>query len=392
MKKITKLMSIIQVVWIYLVGVLLFNIDKVESSFQGAYFIGIVIISIIVNILTIISATAEKKEFKKLAFIEMFMKIALIPYYIFIIILALSSFVMLAITGVGILFVPLIYFLLFLMDYTLLCTTSSFGSCAMSIAKNNGILSKKAVIILNICHYIFVLDVISSIVLYFMIRKKNDTPEDVKFRKIARIVLIILLIIVIAISSFIALFQKTPNKLYLREPYTTNQIDEYISTRFINAEDVHFMTGVEEFYDENNKQCKEWNIVVNDLPCHVASIETEVYDGLTGKKPRTYYRAETDYDYVVLKNYISENYNYFSWEMYSNYNTRYDEYSVFINYINPIDGYSTYELEKIENEIKQISSVKDELLIQKEIKFKIHKNDKDIYITNDTTYQLYVDV
>ena len=191
----------------------------------------------------------EKKEFKKLAFIEMFMKIALIPYYIFIIILALSSFVMLAITGVGILFVPLIYFLLFLMDYTLLCTTSSFGSCAMSIAKNNGILSKKAVIILNICHYIFVLDVISSIVLYFMIRKKNDTPEDVKFRKIARIVLIILIIIVIAISSFIALFQKTPNKLYLREPYTTNQIDEYISTRFINAEDVHFMRGVEEFYD-----------------------------------------------------------------------------------------------------------------------------------------------
>ena len=91
-------MSIIQVVWIYLVGVLLFNIYKVEESFQGAYFIGIVIISIIMNILTIISATAEKKEFKKLAFIEMFMKIALIPYYVFIIILALSSFVMLAIT------------------------------------------------------------------------------------------------------------------------------------------------------------------------------------------------------------------------------------------------------------------------------------------------------
>ena len=67
---------------------------------------------------------------------------------------------------------------------------------------------RKAVIILNICQYIFVLDVISSIVLYFMIRKKNDTPEDVKFRKVARIVLIILIIIVIAISSFIALFQK----------------------------------------------------------------------------------------------------------------------------------------------------------------------------------------
>lgn len=53
---------------------------------------------------------------------------------------------------------------------------------------------------------------------------------------------------------------------------------------------------------------------------------------------------------------------------------------------------SYYELEKIENEIKQISSVKDELLIQKEIKFKILKNDKDIYVTKDTTYQLYVDV
>lgn len=105
---------------------------------------------------------------------------------------------------------------------------------------------------------------------------------------------------VIAISGFISLFQKTPNRLYLREPYTTKGMEDYMETRFINAEDVHFMTGVEEFYDENNKQCKEWHIVVNDLPCHVASIETEVYDRLTGKKPRTYYRAETDYDYVVL--------------------------------------------------------------------------------------------
>ena len=105
---------------------------------------------------------------------------------------------------------------------------------------------------------------------------------------------------VIAISSFISLFQKTPNRLYLREPYATKEMEDYMETRFINTEDVHFMRGIEEFYDENNKQCKEWNIVVNDIPCHVASIETEVYDGLTGKKPRTYYRAETDYDYVVI--------------------------------------------------------------------------------------------
>ena len=395
MKKLTIIAPIVQVSWIYLLIIALFTSINLDSAPSEGLFtilmLTIFIVSIGINIVMIVSAIIEKKEYKKLAFIDMALKIIYIPFYILVFMLALGFTGMLLVLGPGVLFTPIVIFLFALFDFIHLCTTSAYGSKAIYIAKRNGLLSNKASIIINICHYIFVIDVIASIVLYCMLRKKNDTPEDVKFRKragIASIVLIIIIILIMIISGIINLFHKPPNELYSKNPYTQNQIETYMNSRFANAKDVHFTSGTIQSKDEHNKPIKEWNIVVNDVNCHVASIPTKVTEGV---RTRTYYRAETDYDYYSLKKYISENYRYSSWEMDSTYSSRYTENIVLINYRTDIGKYSTYELKTIENEIREILSVQNELLIQKEIRFVFQRNFYSFYITSDTIDQLYVD-
>ena len=395
MKKLTIIAPIVQVSWIYLLIIALFTSINLDSAPSEGLFtilmLTIFIVSIGINIVMIISAIIEKKEYKKLAFIDMALKIIYIPFYILVFVLALGFTGMLLVLGPGVLFTPIVIFLFALFDFIHLCTTSAYGSKAIYIAKRNGLLSNKASIILNICHYIFVIDVIASIVLYCMLRKKNDTPEDVKFRKragIASIVLIILIILIMIISGIINLFHKAPSELYSNKPFNQNQIETYMNSRFANAKDVHFTSGTIQSKDEHNKPIKEWNIVVNDVNCHVASIPTKVTEGV---RTRTYYRAETDYDYYSLKKYISENYRYSSWEMDSTYSSRYTENIVLINYRTDIGKYSTYELKTIENEIREILSVQNELLIQKEIRFVFQRNFYPFYITSDTIDQLYVD-
>lgn len=395
MKKLTIIAPIVQVSWIYLLIIALFTSINLDSAPSEGLFtilmLTIFIVSIGINIVMIVSAIIEKKEYKKLAFIDMALKIIYIPFYILVFVLALGFTGMLLVLGPGVLFTPIVIFLFALFDFIHLCTTSAYGSKAIYIAKRNGLLSNKASIILNICHYIFVIDVIASIVLYCMLRKKNDTPEDVKFRKrarIASIVLIILIILIMIISGIINLFHKAPSELYSNKPFNQNQIETYMNSRFANAKDVHFTSGTIQSKDEHNKPIKEWNIVVNDVNCHVASIPTKVTEGV---RTRTYYRAETDYDYYSLKKYISENYRYSSWEMDSTYSSRYTENIVLINYRTDIGKYSTYELKTIENEIREILSVQNELLIQKEIRFVFQRNFYPFYITSDTIDQLYVD-
>lgn len=395
MKKLTIIAPIVQVSWIYLLIIALFTSINLDSAPSEGLFtilmLTIFIVSIGINIVMIVSAIIEKKEYKKLAFIDMALKLIYIPFYILVFVLALGFTGMLLVLGPGVLFTPIVIFLFALFDFIHLCTTSAYGSKAIYIAKRNGLLSNKASIILNICHYIFVIDVIASIVLYCMLRKKNDTPEDAKFRKrarIASIVLIIIIILIMIISGIINLFHKAPSELYSNKPFNQNQIETYMNSRFANAKDVHFTSGTIQSKDEHNNPIKEWNIVVNDVNCHVASIPTKVTEGV---RTRTYYRAETDYDYYSLKKYISENYRYSSWEMDSTYSSRYTENIVLINYRTDIGKYSTYELKTIENEIREILSVQNELLIQKEIRFVFQRNFYPFYITSDSIDQLYVD-
>ena len=178
MKKITKIMPIILLIWIYFI---LFLIYK-EILFNNEYkmvFPTVIIISIILNILTIYSALIEKTHYKSLAIYNMILKILTIPFYVLMFLLVMSSLLILSITGIGLFFFPLVAIIFFAIDFFLLVTTSSLGLAAIRIIKKDGILPKSTCALLQICHFMFVIDIIASIILYIKIRKrKSYTPKN----------------------------------------------------------------------------------------------------------------------------------------------------------------------------------------------------------------------
>ena len=71
---------------------------------------------------------------------------------------------------------------------------------------------------------------------------------------------------------------------------------------------------VEEEYtdtvDENDWQFREWDAVIKGVECHVASVSDWVWnEGVAaGEFIKVYYRIDTDYDYTVMYNILSEKY------------------------------------------------------------------------------------
>ena len=139
MKKITKIMPIVQAVWVYIIFAIFFG-DAGDKINNGAILWLLLGISIVINIITVYSAKIEKDDFKKLAFFGMLLKIVLIPFYFFIFAIGLGATMVLSITGIGLLFAPFVYLFLAMLDYILLLTTSSFGTSAIRILRKKNLL------------------------------------------------------------------------------------------------------------------------------------------------------------------------------------------------------------------------------------------------------------
>lgn len=109
---------------------------------------------------------------KSLSFWNMLMKLFHIPAYIIVfwigIYLTAQPVVGLPL---GLLFVPI----LVLIDVLLLCTTSAYGICALVRSKQEGRISTIFMVVNIILHLIFVWDVISSIIVFFKIRKRKPS-------------------------------------------------------------------------------------------------------------------------------------------------------------------------------------------------------------------------
>lgn len=177
-----KTMPIVLAIWPYMLigGYVLFvnpNIDNNPDVFK--YFLCIYLIgSVIINVLSIMSAFSEKEDYKRLAFIDMILKLIHIPIYILVAFIILMGGLVLAITGIGLILMPVLIFIAFIIDYFLLLTTSSFGFNSIRLAKKNSIISSKQAVIYTILHLLFVFDVINAIVLYVKIRKATKVPEE----------------------------------------------------------------------------------------------------------------------------------------------------------------------------------------------------------------------
>lgn len=154
-----------------------FRIPKSDSNlnfiFLTLYFL-ILLTILIINI--IYSCTRNQSEYYKLALFNMIIKIIHIPFYIVIFLIATSLSVLLSwMVGPFILVFIIISAVL---DYLLLLTSSSYGINALIRSLKTNHISTRFLVINIILHFIFVLDVLSSIVVFFKLRKIQLTIDE----------------------------------------------------------------------------------------------------------------------------------------------------------------------------------------------------------------------
>lgn len=161
-----KICPIVLLIWPYL----FFPAAIATLEFEGqlAWIIGYCVLTPVVYIAGIVWAV-KNKNIRSLARWNLAFKLCHIPAYISI----FFSGVMFAgqmLVGIpfGLILIPI----LVAVDVLLLCTTSSYGICALIRARKDGRISTACLVVNGIMHFIFVLDVISSIVVFCKVRKQ----------------------------------------------------------------------------------------------------------------------------------------------------------------------------------------------------------------------------
>ncbi|MBQ2785520.1 MAG: hypothetical protein IJF02_03350 [Oscillospiraceae bacterium] len=125
------------------------------------------ILTPVVYIANIICAI-RTNDTKFLARWNMVLKLCHIPVFLFIFIYGVA--VALAVWAF-LFFTPIILAILVIIDVLLLCTTSTYGICALVRTRLENRISMKFMAVNIIMHLLFVWDVISSIIVFFKLRK-----------------------------------------------------------------------------------------------------------------------------------------------------------------------------------------------------------------------------
>lgn len=163
-----KFWAILLVFWPYLmIPLMLATYILSDGATMSPGFLLYCICTPIVYIANVICA-CKTKSAKSLTFWNMLMKIIHIPAYVIVFMIGVMLTGQL-IVGLpfGLFFVPI----LVLIDVLLLCTTSSYGICALVRSMRQGRVSVAFMVVNILLHMIFVWDVISSIIVFFRIRK-----------------------------------------------------------------------------------------------------------------------------------------------------------------------------------------------------------------------------
>lgn len=133
-----------------------------------------IILAIIVNCINIVySCTRKKEDYYKLAFYNMIIKLSHILFYISIFCIAMISAII-SVVPVFIAFGISVIIGFVIIDYCLMLTSSAYGINALIRARKNENIGKYFFIVNTILHFVFVMDVISSIIVFFKIEKIKD--------------------------------------------------------------------------------------------------------------------------------------------------------------------------------------------------------------------------
>ena len=122
----------------------------------------------IVYLANIICA-CRNEDIRSLTRWNMALKLMHIPAYLFIF---FYGVVVVFFSWAFLFFTPVILALLVVIDCLLLATTSAYGICGLLRGWKEGRISTACLVVNGIMHFIFVLDVISSIVVFCKVRKK----------------------------------------------------------------------------------------------------------------------------------------------------------------------------------------------------------------------------
>lgn len=96
-----------------------------------------------------------------------------------------------------------------------------------------------------------------------------------------------------------------PPEGYTEQHHTYEEVLAFAKTIDPNATVAEDYTDT---VDEYDWEFREWDAVINDVDCHVASNSDWVWnDGfLAGEFVKVYYRIDTDYDYFILQQIVAE--------------------------------------------------------------------------------------
>lgn len=170
------MLPILLAIWPYMIAVF--------SLFEGNTTMKVVLYlyypaTAVVYIWNIINAFKYKGQniAKELAFFNMIIKIAHIPFYLIIFAIGLM-FLLASVVPALTFFTPMILINLFITDIILLFISSMYGVNAIRYAYKERMITGKSAIKNLIMHFIFVLDVISAINIYCKVKKQKGEYQD----------------------------------------------------------------------------------------------------------------------------------------------------------------------------------------------------------------------
>lgn len=165
MKKIRKIFPVLLVIWPYLfilLTILPGEQPKIQEFLLTAY-LPLTVVVYGLNIWNACTYPSEESECK-LAFYDMVIKLAHIPFYIGVFVIGIC--LVFAMVVPALLFIsPILILFLAVIDFFLMLTSSVYGINAAVKLSKKGILSKETTLLFIILHLIFVADVISAVCL-----------------------------------------------------------------------------------------------------------------------------------------------------------------------------------------------------------------------------------
>lgn len=165
-----KFFAVTLMLWPYLGIALLYVPGDVVPSI--AFFLYLLLTAAVYGI-DIINACRWKGEARQLAFWNMLIKLAHIPFHLILFLVGLVF--LLAMVVPALLFVsPILIVIFSVISYLLLLTSSAYGVNAIVRGKTGGALSTKAAIVLGILHFLFVTDLISAIIVFVKLRGRRS--------------------------------------------------------------------------------------------------------------------------------------------------------------------------------------------------------------------------